>query len=749
MPMVADWDAETAVRMGFYANVIVYRCVQIVANTIASRPFRAGRTPPKKVTEVGDPDPSCRLAQLLGPPPGGPAPRLSARRLWAWSIAQRIVTGKHAWEIETAGRSADGEVAALWPLVSSQTRPIPSEGGVDWFSAFDYGPAHKPRRLRPDQILYGWNPSATDFRQPESALQAARLDVSIAVMQDRYNVAFLRNDARPAAVVVTEEFADDEEYEAFKGQFRGEYGGPDNAGKTAFVEAKGSGDQGVTGAIDIKVLGLSQRDAQFIQQHKASLERVAMALGVPWSKLDASGRTFDNASEEDHSWWESELMPKMMDLQDEVNMQLAPRLGREVGWFDLSDVRALQAPKNVQAVGAPSLVSGGVATVDEARAMVGLLPLPDGKGQTLVDVVGIAMAALAAQMAPVAEDEATVEPPPAPIAVEPLEPVEPAAVAATAPEPERRDTPEDRAPTPEEQEARRARLWTTADAVVRGLERQWERRWTALFNRQVQATLDRLEGNRGRKAIRDPVPSVDPSAVFSRQFWEAESAEVAADLYEAVFAAGGARISDLFGIAFDLAAPYAQDFIAARANKLAGQVTDTTYDAIRRALADGVAEGEGIPDLARRIRHVFDVATTSRATTIARTEVVSAYAASSRLTADQLPDDVVGGYEWISTRDGRTREDHANADGQVIGRGQAFDVGGEMLAYPGDPNASPDNTVNCRCALATLTPEEVEAALGARSRWITPAIATVAISMVSPGHFDEARFRQVLESAAA
>ena len=31
MPMVTEWDAERALQYGYYANAIVYRCVEIIA----------------------------------------------------------------------------------------------------------------------------------------------------------------------------------------------------------------------------------------------------------------------------------------------------------------------------------------------------------------------------------------------------------------------------------------------------------------------------------------------------------------------------------------------------------------------------------------------------------------------------------------------------------------------------------------------------------------------------------------------
>lgn len=677
---VPEWGAEQAVRLAYLSNVFVYACARAIAQDLAALPFRAGADPDRP----NDWNPRARLAQLLGPTPGGPAPKLSARRLWAWSITQRLVTGRFGWEIELAG----AEVAALWPLVSANLDAIPSEGGSEWFTGFRYGRPDRKRRLPADRVFYSWNPSQADFRQPESALQAARLDVSVAVMQDRYDHAFLKNDARPAAIVVTEEFARREEFDAFRSQWRGEYAGPDNAGKTAFLEASG-GDNGVKNSVLIQTLGLSQKDAEFMARYESKLRGICVAMGVPMSRLmDASKRTFSNADRETTNYWQNTLLPLAVDLQDDVNMSLAPRLGSEVGWFDVSGVEALRPPKRYQEVGLPALVQGGILTQNEARSELGK-PAIEG-GDSLLD--------------PLAAEQTSPESAPPP----------PVALAAAAPAPEQRHQPP--AMTAEEielvSEQRRARIWRSTDSQVRSLERAWERRWRAEFRRQERNTLDRLLGKRGRQLMRQATEgeqreAFDPTSVFDPQFWEQEANELAQGLFEAVFAVGGARVSDLFGVAFDLDSPTATQFVEARANQLAGQVTSTTYDAIKAQMSEGVAAGEGIDEIAARIRSVFDTASDLRARTIARTEVVSAYNGSAMAVATSLPVDVVAGHEWIATRDARTREAHGSADGQAVPVGSGFSVGGELLAYPGDPNGSADNTVNCRCTVAFLTPAEL------------------------------------------
>jgi SPP1 gp7 family putative phage head morphogenesis protein len=241
---------------------------------------------------------------------------------------------------------------------------------------------------------------------------------------------------------------------------------------------------------------------------------------------------------------------------------------------------------------------------------------------------------------------------------------------------------------------------------VKALERVWERQWRAMFRRQQAATLKRLEGRRGRSALEKR--DVNPDDVFDSEFWATESQDLASGLYDAAFAMGGARVADLFALDFSMQAPFVQKAIQARANKLAGQVTDTTYGAIKDTLAEGVKLGESIPDLAARIRDVFSVADSARATVIARSETISAYNAAGYEVAQNLGSDVIGGREWISTNDDRTRDDHLDADGQVVGMDESYTVGGEELDYPGDPNGSPANVIQCRCAEGYLTQDEMD-----------------------------------------
>lgn len=66
------------------------------------------------------------------------------------------------------------------------------------------------------------------------------------------------------------------------------------------------------------------------------------------------------------------------------------------------------------------------------------------------------------------------------------------------------------------------------------------------------------------------------------------------------------------------------------------------------------------------------------------------------LSADQLT------REWNTAKDERVRGSHRAMHGQVQPFGQPFISGkGNALRYPGDPEAPPEETIQCRCSVGT------------------------------------------------
>lgn len=66
---------------------------------------------------------------------------------------------------------------------------------------------------------------------------------------------------------------------------------------------------------------------------------------------------------------------------------------------------------------------------------------------------------------------------------------------------------------------------------------------------------------------------------------------------------------------------------------------------------------------------------------------------------------------WVSMDDENVRPDHEEVSGQSVPLNGTFNVGGEDMVGPGDPTASDDQTLGCRCDLETdgVLPEGTDA----------------------------------------
>ena len=150
-------------------------------------------------------------------------------------------------------------------------------------------------------------------------------------------------------------------------------------------------------------------------------------------------------------------------------------------------------------------------------------------------------------------------------------------------------------------------------------------------------------------------------------------------------------------IDFDLENPRVAEFLDEKVMKFANEVNSTTIDNLKEQLIEGVQAGEGIPELRRRVQKVFKDATTWRANTVARTEVVG----SSNFANNEslIQSGIVKSKTWLTSLDGRERNAHRDANNQTVDVDKPFIVMGEELMYPGDYHGRPENIINCRGTL--------------------------------------------------
>jgi hypothetical protein len=67
---------------------------------------------------------------------------------------------------------------------------------------------------------------------------------------------------------------------------------------------------------------------------------------------------------------------------------------------------------------------------------------------------------------------------------------------------------------------------------------------------------------------------------------------------------------------------------------------------------------------------------------------------------------VIIGNKWVTSGLPNMRPWHEDMEGVASRLDEPFIVDGEELLYPGDPNGSPENIINCACTHTPVTSED-------------------------------------------
>lgn len=112
-------------------------------------------------------------------------------------------------------------------------------------------------------------------------------------------------------------------------------------------------------------------------------------------------------------------------------------------------------------------------------------------------------------------------------------------------------------------------------------------------------------------------------------------------------------------------------------------------------------------ELQRVLRRQFNAYSKYQAERLVRTEANAAANYGSVETSKQMFGSNGFVKEWLTAMDGRERDHHARANGQIVKGDGFFVVNGERLKFPSDPRGSAENIINCRCQSLCYPPDQM------------------------------------------
>lgn len=720
-------DAESR---GYSHSAVAYRCVAAIADNGSSVPL-AVRRPDGSVID-GHP-----IAHLFNKTPN---PQMSARVLKSIVLQQAELAGQSfVWlDRGETGLGDPTEAHVLFDSVQVMVdRPIQDRPTTANISGFIINRADGARvPVLPEEMLWLRYPHPFDPLGALAPWKAARHAVDMDAYAREWQRSSYKNGASPSGVVYLGEM-EPEQLAAARAAWRSGVQGPANAGKNLVIASPPGGG---TPASYSRVT-LTPEEMDYLESRVANREEVELAFGVPHDYL-SGGTTYENRAAAKTTLWSDTIVPKLEIIGSEIDRVLLPS-DQEEAEFDLSGVDALQDSQDAKASRARIAVYADIATIDEARAELGLEPLPRGLGNhtltpyrsqfavvpgaqpAAADAAGQAFADLTAVVERLdgldgeellralhGIQEALAQRPQV-IRGVPVRPALPSAPAVR------------KGPSLADINAAYDALEGTGRAAVRALAKEQRDRVLRDFDRlmakpqrsgawltELRATAAALAVE-GELRLAAPDPDVVTAAelseldmasgpagweerikirdLFDGSYWRKRTSALLAPFVRSAAKKGGTSIT----ASFDLDEPAVSDFLAERIAELAGQVTATTEAVLRsRVLEHGVAAGESVPELRARLQSVFADLSDYRATMIARTETVGAYNAAAQEAA--LDAGAVR-KTWLATDDKRTRRTHAAASGHSVPLNKRFTL--TESRWPGDPSAPASQSIQCRCAL--------------------------------------------------
>lgn len=349
---------------GYQRNVIVFRCINLIARGLGSVPWLLYRKQTTGEEEI-EHHPLLNLLNCPSPYQAGSA--------FMESIVGHLLLSGNAY-IEAA-LNAQHQVQELYALRPDRMRIIAETSGI---SAYEYTVGNHRKRyevhtetgkslilqiklFHPLHDWYGLSP-----------IEAAACSIDQHNAVSNHNLALLQNGGRPSgAFIIKPNTHSMPLTEQQRNQLREDishlYEGGKNAGRIMIME----------GDFTWQDMGLSPKDLDFIAGKNVSAREICQAFGVPPMLAGVPGdATFANYKEARFHLWEDTILPLLDHLVAEMNLWLVPFFSNDLRLgYDHDSIAAL-SPKR-EATWA-KISEANFLTINEKRHAVGYSPIEGG-----------------------------------------------------------------------------------------------------------------------------------------------------------------------------------------------------------------------------------------------------------------------------------------------------------------------------------------------------------------------------------
>lgn len=361
-------DARTYIEEGYQQNPIVYSIVNMASKNAGKAYWciKDGRTG----EEISIP----LLEELMK----NPNPLQSWTDMVQDAITHKLLEGNSFITGEYGTGLNAEKYNALYVLPSEDIQIIGLENqrGIRGYRVdFNWAenteiPASDVLHLRnpnPDfDEVDNWLFGQSSFRAARRSIQTYNesLETGVWFLQNKgsQKILFNKNDEVELSPEATDQL---------KNKLRQQTQGPKNSGNIPIID-------GEFGVLDVSA---NAEDALVLEQRMQSAREICAVINFPGQLIGLSDATYQNAKEAKKALWENIIIPELHELKQGFNRWLAPQFGPNVMLdYKLDHIDALREDRPVQDL-------AGLATIDEARARVGLPPKEEGGSELYLGFV--------------------------------------------------------------------------------------------------------------------------------------------------------------------------------------------------------------------------------------------------------------------------------------------------------------------------------------------------------------------------
>ena len=663
----------------YSASFLVHGCIDKIAGAVASQDFKLYKIKGRYGQEMeADEVMDSEVLDLLETP----NPYYSGYDLrFATVVCLKLVGNAYWYKL----RNKANQVEQLWLLRPDMvTAKMSKDGKV--IEGFEYLVNGVKQFFKYEDIIHFKYYNPQDELKGLATIAPVMEVVKSAVFSVRWNKNFFYNSAMPDHLIVLKNSPNlsDAERQEIISKWNDKYKGTNNAHKVGLVE----------GDVDIKSLSLSAKDMDFVNMRMANRDDIFSAFGVPKPIMSVTDDV-NRANAETAMWifLSQTVEPEIRRIIEKINNRLIYPDFDETLFLDYDD----PTPENREAIlkEYESGLQNGWMTINEVRERENL-PLVEGGDEILIPFSVVPLSD-AGEKEESAEGEKRLR---LKIDKAGWEKKQNQKIVKRFLQGKRRyktiqkltrgvidnikKKAESRRPFSKDQ---KDKWWFEFEKGLTSDTRLFKILVKKLFQKQE----DRIRGQmrlveKGLKGKKKKVEiEIDVNWDIEKEIFK----QTSLPFYKDIILRNGKRASQLVGGEFKLT-PAINRFIDSKALKFANEVNDTTADKIKNIIKEGINDGEGIDTISEKLNDIFD--NKARVETIARTETAMAINESHNEAWKQSG--VVDYKEWVATRDERTRESHAEMDGEVIKLNERYSNG---LRFPSDPAGDPEEVINCRC----------------------------------------------------